>query len=88
MHRNKGAGAWPLLNFWLSIYYACKAEITHEESDKNAAKNYYNWVLSNLGEKNHLPEQIFKKDSPQRSVSPLLWSHAMFIVASRILKYI
>jgi glucoamylase len=88
MHRNKGAGAWPLLNFWLSIYYAHKAEITHEESDKESAKNYYNWVLSNLGEKIYLPEQIFKKDSPQRSVSPLLWSHSMFILASRFLKYI
>ena len=71
-HRKKGAGAWPLLNFWLSIYYSVKG-------DPERARNYYTWVLKRTGD--HIPEQIFENDI-QVSVSPLLWSHAMFILAS------
>ncbi|MEM2995475.1 MAG: glycoside hydrolase family 15 protein [Candidatus Bathyarchaeia archaeon] len=78
MHRNKGAGAWPILNFWMSIYYA-------KLGDKRKALQYYNWVLKKVDR--FIPEQIF--DNPlQVSVSPLCWSHAMFIIASRELGYL
>lgn len=81
MPRNKGAGAWPLLNFWMSIYYLLKG-------DRNKAEKYYNWVLNNLSsEDGYMPEQIFD-NSLQISVSPLLWSHAMFIIASKFLNYV
>lgn len=36
MHRKKGAGAWPLLNFWMSIYYSIKG-------DRDNAERYYIW---------------------------------------------
>ncbi len=75
MHRKKGAGYWPLLNFWMSVYYA-------EEGNKRKAMRYYNRVISDLDGKTHIPEQIFKNKA-QVSVSPLCWSHSMFVIASR-----
>lgn len=76
MHRKKGAGAWPLLNFWMSIYYAIKG-------DRNNAEKYYYWVLERI--ENNIPEQIFE-NKMQISVSPLLWSHSMFAIASKYLE--
>ncbi|WP_320040515.1 glycoside hydrolase family 15 protein [uncultured Desulfobacter sp.] len=73
-HRKKGAGAWPLLNFWLSICYV-------RSGDNNKALQYYNWVLDKIGSDVYMPEQIFENDI-QVSVSPLLWSHVMFVIAS------
>jgi GH15 family glucan-1,4-alpha-glucosidase len=78
MHRNKGAGAWSLLNFWMSIYYA-------KLGDKEKALQYYSWVLERVDK--FIPEQIFDNNI-QVSVSPLCWSHAMFIIASKELGYL
>lgn len=78
IHRNKGAGAWPILNFWLSI---CCARLGHREK----ALQYYNWVLDRV--QKFIPEQIFE-NSVQVSVKPLCWSHAMFVIASKELKYL
>ena len=80
LHRKKGAGAWPLLNFWMSIYYSIKG-------DKKKAEKYYWWVLKKIGDKYYLPEQIFENDK-QVSVSPLLWSHSMFVLASEHLGFL
>ncbi|MEM2971289.1 MAG: glycoside hydrolase family 15 protein [Candidatus Bathyarchaeia archaeon] len=78
MHRKKGAGAWPILNFWMSIYYA-------KLGNKRKALRYYDWVIEKVDR--FIPEQIF--DNPlQVSVSPLCWSHAMFIIASRELGHL
>lgn len=74
----EGAGAWPLLNFWLSIYYSLKGE-------KNKASGYYQWVLERIHKYNNfIPEQIFSDD--RIGVYPLAWSHAMFIIASKFLE--
>ncbi|MBN2250952.1 MAG: glycoside hydrolase family 15 protein [Candidatus Altiarchaeota archaeon] len=78
MHRRKGGGAWPLLNFWLSIYWALRG-------DSERARGYYDWVLDRTD--GYIPEQIFDNDL-QVSVSPLLWSHAIFVIASRFLGYL
>lgn len=78
LHRKKGAGAWPLLNFWLSVYYALNG-------DKYHADLYYKWVLKKVDY--YIPEQIFN-NKIQISVCPLVWSHAMFIVASKFLGYL
>jgi GH15 family glucan-1,4-alpha-glucosidase len=78
MHRNKGSGAWPILNFWLSIYYARLGET-------EKALQYYNWVLSRA--RKFIPEQIFENNI-QVSVKPLCWSHAMFTIASKELGYL
>jgi GH15 family glucan-1,4-alpha-glucosidase len=78
MHRKKGAGAWPLLNFWLSIYYSLSG-------DKSRAEMYYRWVIAQVD--NYFPEQIFDNDI-QISVCPLVWSHTMFLIASKYLGYL
>lgn len=68
-----GAGAWPILNFWMGIYFARKAET-------EKAVRYYEWVLKRTGD--YIPEQIFEgKKKPV--IVPLCWSHAMFVIASR-----
>lgn len=77
--RKKGSGYWPLLNFWMSIYYA-------EKGDKKKALKYYNKVLHDL-RSDYIPEQIFNNNL-QISVSPLCWSHAMFVIASKKLGYL
>jgi GH15 family glucan-1,4-alpha-glucosidase len=77
-HRNKGAGGWPLLNFWMSIYYSLKG-------DKNKAFEYYSQVLNRLPPNGFIPEQLFDNNI-QVSVSPLAWSHAMFILATEHLE--
>ncbi|HEB01371.1 MAG TPA: glycoside hydrolase family 15 protein [Candidatus Portnoybacteria bacterium] len=75
----EGAGAWPLLNFWLSIYYSVKGE-------KKKALEYYHWVLERIEPDNLIPEQIF--DDFRKGIKPLAWSHAMFIIASQYLGYL
>ncbi|MBW6440696.1 hypothetical protein K0B03_01530 [Patescibacteria group bacterium] len=77
-HRKKGAGYWPLLNFWMSIVL-CKM------NRRNDAEKYYQQVIKSIGD-DFIPEQIFTNDI-QKSVSPLCWSHAMFIFASKELGY-
>ncbi len=69
--RCKGAGAWPLLNFWMAIYYAMKGE-------KEKARRYNEWVLKRL-DSPYIPEQIFENEL-QKSVCPLVWAHAMFAI--------
>jgi GH15 family glucan-1,4-alpha-glucosidase len=77
MCRKKGSGAWPLLNFWMAVYYA-------RLGNQEKATKYYRWVLDRTDK--FIPEQIFENNI-QISVSPLCWSHAMFIIASRELGY-
>ena len=78
----EGGGAWPILNFWLSIYYVLIG-------NKKKALDYYKWVLERLdkdGYKNYIPEQIF--DDFRQGIYPLSWSHAMFVIASHYLGYL
>ncbi|MGM5485346.1 MAG: hypothetical protein ACQEP1_05755, partial [Nanobdellota archaeon] len=66
-HRKKGAGYWPVLNFWMTL-------ITGD-------RRYYDKVMEDLkGEL--IPEQIFDNEL-QVSVKPLGWSHAMYILAKK-----
>ncbi|MFH1682455.1 MAG: glycoside hydrolase family 15 protein [Candidatus Woesearchaeota archaeon] len=78
MNRKKGAGYWPLLNFWMSIYFS-------KAGNKKKALQYYNRVLGDLTT-DFIPEQIFD-NKIQISVSPLCWSHTMFVLASKELGF-
>ncbi len=73
-----GAGAWPLLSFWMSIYCSLCG-------DRVNAEKHFNWPLGKID--NFLPEQLFK-DKSKASISALLWSHAMFVIAASFLGYI
>jgi GH15 family glucan-1,4-alpha-glucosidase len=70
-----GGGAWPVLNFWLSIYFCLAGK-------KQEAMKYFNWILERVEKK--LPEQI--KNGKPASIVPLAWSHAMFIIAGKFLE--
>jgi len=70
----RGAGTWPIGNFWMSIYY-------HLKDDKNKAKEYHDNVLKRLDKNLNIPEQLFDNNI-QVAVKPLAWSHAMCIIAS------
>jgi GH15 family glucan-1,4-alpha-glucosidase len=73
-----GAGPWPLLSFWMSIYFSLA-------NDKRNAAKYFKWPLQKINE--HMPEQIFAGKT-KSSITPLLWSHAMFIIAAKFLDHI
>ena len=79
-HMNKGSGSWPILNFWMSICYS-------KMNDSRKAENYICQVTDKLENDCLIPEQIFENDI-QSSVRPLLWSHAMFLLASEHLNLI
>jgi len=73
-----GAGSWPLLSFWMSIYFSLLG-------DAEKANEFFDSPLGSLGE--HIPEQIFA-DNVRQSITPLLWSHAMFVIAAKFLGHI
>ncbi len=74
---SEGAGAWPILNFWMSIYQ-------HLIKNDQKAEHYFNWVLDNIDRyQGFIPEQIF--NDSRIGVYPLVWSHAMFIIATKTL---
>lgn len=73
MHRNKGAGFWPLLNFWMSI-------VLNRMGEREKAMKYYKKVMDSVDK--YIPEQIFN-NAFQKSISPLCWSHAMFVLATK-----
>lgn len=76
--RRKGSGAWPILNFWMSIYFS-------KVNYKERALQYYNWMIERVDK--FIPEQIFENDL-QVAVSPLVWSHAMFVIATKELGFL
>ena len=73
LDRRKGAGFWPLLNFWMSI-------VLNRMGRREDAIRYYDAAISSVDV--YIPEQVFNNDI-QVSVSPLSWSHSMFVLASR-----
>lgn len=73
-----GAGSWPLLSFWMSIYFSLA-------NDKQNATKYFIRPLYKIDE--YIPEQIFEKKK-QSSIIPLLWSHAMFVIAAKFLGHL
>lgn len=79
LKRKKGAGYWPLLSLWFSIYYK-------QAGNNEKAEQYFQKVIDDV-EGDHIPEQVFDNHL-QVAVSPLCWSHAMFIFAAGKLGYL
>lgn len=69
----EGGGAWPLLNFWMAI-------VQNKIGRKQKALSYYNWVLEKVEDDGYIPEQIFTDF--RQGIKPLVWSHAMFVIAT------
>lgn len=81
VHYKMGAGAWPLLTFWMSI-------VQSKMGNRRKAEDYFWLVLDQIGSDLLIPEQIFPKGDPRVGVRPLLWSHAMFVHAASERGYI
>lgn len=75
----KGAGGWPLLTFWYCI-------ALHKLGRKEKARKAFESYLGKIKGK-YIPEQIFKERF-RKSVTPLAWSHAMFVIAAKELGYL
>lgn len=84
-----GGGEWILLTAWLGWYYAQSGKI-------EKAHSLLTWVEQQADENGHLPEQVpeFLNDSSAYTkwqqrwgavASPLLWSHAKFLILKNAL---
>jgi GH15 family glucan-1,4-alpha-glucosidase len=73
-----GAGAWPLLSFWMAIYFCLRGDT------KNAGKYFYR-PIERI--EKYIPEQILK-DKKKSSICPLVWSHSMFVIAANFMGYL
>lgn len=81
LHYKQGAGAWPLLTFWLSIAHS-------RLGNKEKAEEYFRLVINQVGDDLLIPEQLFPRHDPRVGIKPLLWSHAMFVHAAHELGYL
>lgn len=81
LHYKMGAGAWPLLTFWMSI-------VQSKMGNRKKAEKYFFMVLNQIDKDLLIPEQIFSKSDPRIGVKPLLWSHMMFVHAAKELGYL
>lgn len=66
----EGGGAWPVLNCWMAIILA-------RAGDRERAEAYLYWVVDRVTK--YIPEQLFPDF--RIGITPLVWSHAMFILA-------
>jgi GH15 family glucan-1,4-alpha-glucosidase len=62
----------------MSIYYSLCG-------DSENAREFFNQPLERIDK--YIPEQIFG-DNSHPSVTPLIWSHAMFVIAAKFMGYV
>ncbi len=67
----EGGGAWPILNCWMAI-------VLNRMGDREKAEAYFTWVVDRV--EKYIPEQLFADF--RIGISPLVWSHAMFVLAA------
>ncbi|MEM4944174.1 MAG: glycoside hydrolase family 15 protein [Saccharolobus sp.] len=72
--RKKQPNPWLITTLWLAEYYA-------DIKNKNKALEYITWVLNRALPTGFLPEQVDPETFEPTSVTPLVWSHAEFIIA-------
>ena len=72
----EGGGTWPVLNCWMAI-------VLQRAGDHEHAMDFFNWVVDRSG--TYIPEQVFR--DYRVGISPLVWSHAMFVLAAKELGY-
>lgn len=71
----QGAGAWPLLTFWFAI-------VLYRRGRRDDAERVFRIGLASADVHGHLAEQRFLAGDDRTGVSPLLWSHMMFVLAA------
>ncbi len=73
----EGGGAWPILNCWMAI-------VLDKAGNHEHAQEFFNWVVNHSNK--FIPEQVFQDF--RIGISPLVWSHAMFVLAASELNLI
>ena len=74
---NMPGNPWIITTLWMCQYIISSANTTKELSN---AKKYLKWVSKRAQPSGILSEQIDPKTGEQVSVSPLIWSHAEFVI--------
>lgn len=69
---------WIISTIWLARWYIAKAR---SESDLEDSLKLLNWATKISSRSGMLPEQIDPFSGEPISVSPLVWSHAEFVIA-------
>ena len=69
---------WIISTLWLARWYISKAA---SENDLKRALELLNWVVERSSTSGMLPEQIDPFSGEPVSVSPLVWSHAEYVIA-------
>jgi GH15 family glucan-1,4-alpha-glucosidase len=74
---NYPGNPWILTTMWLAQYYA---EIAHTKSDLEKVKHYISWAANHANPAGILPEQLDPYTGAHLSASPLVESHAEYII--------
>lgn len=72
--RKKQPNPWLITTLWLAEYYA-------DVKNKSKALEYIMWAVNRALPTGFLPEQVDPETFEPASVTPLVWSHAEFIIA-------
>ncbi len=72
--RKREPNPWIITTLWLAEYYADLGKV-----DK--AMEYINWASNKAISSGLLPEQVDPETGESASVTPLVWSHAEYIIA-------
>ncbi|WP_338601800.1 glycoside hydrolase family 15 protein [Sulfolobus tengchongensis] len=72
--RKKEPNPWLITTLWIAEYYA-------SINDKIKANEYIKWVTNRALPTGFLPEQVDPETFEPTSVTPLVWSHAEFLIA-------
>jgi GH15 family glucan-1,4-alpha-glucosidase len=76
---NAPPNAWCLTTLWVAEYYI---QIAKNKKELEKALEIITWVADRATESGVLPEQIHPYTGAHLSTSPLVWSHAEFVIAT------
>ncbi len=74
----RGGNPWVLCTLWLAWQ-------EYEQGDMDSALQHYRWVLDHATALDLLPEQVDRQTGEPCWIIPLAWSHAMFILVTKLL---
>lgn len=80
MHNAETPNPWVITTLWIARYYTEKAEAM---KDLKYPLEILNWTGSHANNGGMLAEQMHPNTREQLSTSPLVWSHAEFVLAVR-----
>lgn len=77
MHDASSPNPWVITTLWLAEYYIAKAK---KKKDLEKAHKLMEWTVSHATKNGMLSEQMHPETRAHLSTSPLVWSHAQFVL--------